>query len=399
MTGSGITLDAMVRHGGEAGWEQRAVAGVPRDDLSPAVGGLDPDRIHPLVFGDGVLDFPVPGMSDTMPYDSTRFRDMTPEQLDAYRGAWRRHVGGVVEKFRPDLIHAHHIWILGSLLKDVAPDLPVVSHCHSTGFRQMTLCPGLADGVKRGCARNDRFVVLHEGHASELRDKLGVGGERIRVVGAGFRDDLFHARGREAAPPADRPRRLLYVGKYSAAKGLPWLLDAFERIAARSNGVELHVAGGGSGPEAEELRSRMEAMAPDVVLHGQLTQPALAELARRCDVCVLPSFYEGVPLVLIEALACGSRLVATRLAGVLDRIEPHVGEALETVPLPRLRGADDPEPDDLPRFIDDLEATLVASLTRPPLGDPAVTLPGALEPFKWGAVFRRVESVWKELVP
>ena len=54
----------------------------------------------------------------------------------------------------------------------------------------------------------------------------------------------------------------------------------------------------------------MLSMAPAVTLHGQLNQPQLAVLMRRCGVCVLPSFYEGLPLVLIEAAACGCRIVA-----------------------------------------------------------------------------------------
>ena len=55
---------------------------------------------------------------------------------------------------------------------------------------------------------------------------------------------------------------------------------------------------------------------------------------RRSTVCVLPSFYEGLPLVLVEALACGCRLVATDLPGVVDELAPRIGAALELVELP-----------------------------------------------------------------
>ena len=90
--------------------------------------------------------------------------------------------------------------------------------------------------------------------------------ERITVVGAGFHDDLFHTRS-----GVERPRgHLLYAGKLAQAKGLPWLLEAVEALAARRPEVVLHVAGGGSGAEAEELRQRMEALGSVVRFHGRL---------------------------------------------------------------------------------------------------------------------------------
>ncbi len=397
LTGSGTTLDALVHHAARAGWEQRAIVGVPVDDPSPAVGQLPPDRVHPLRFGTDELPFDLPGMSDVMPYPSTRFSSMSGVQLDAYRAAWSRHVSAVVDRFAPDVIHAHHVWILGSMLKDLAPSTPVVTHSHSTGLRQMALCPHLAGEVRAGCARNDRFAVLHEGLADDVAAVLGIDRERIEVVGAGFRDDLFHTRGRV---PGDGTR-VLYVGKYAAAKGLPWLLDAVEGVAGRRRGIRLHVAGSGAGSEADALRRRMVGMADRVTLHGQLAPSDLAGLMRRCDVCVLPSMYEGVPLVLAEALACGCRLVSTGLPGVVSQLAPHMGPALEIVAMPRMVGIDTPDPRHMPAFVCRLEDALTAALAAPSVIEElgGEGLGRALRPFTWGTVFQRVEALWRRLLP
>ena len=73
----------MVRHARDAGWDQHVVVGTPADDAHPEVGGLAPDRIHPLRFaaeaeaGGRDVPFAVPGMSDVMPYPSTRFSAMS----------------------------------------------------------------------------------------------------------------------------------------------------------------------------------------------------------------------------------------------------------------------------------------------------------------------------------
>jgi glycosyltransferase involved in cell wall biosynthesis len=141
----------------------------------------------------------------------------------------------------------------------------------------------------------------------------------------------------------------------------------------------------------------MDGIAPAVVQHGQLAQPELADLARRCTVCVLPSLYEGLPLVLVEALASGCRLVATRLPGVEVELAPRFGDSLELVELPRLETVDRPHADDLPDFVDRIESAIENALDQPPLGDPARTMSGALTHFSWGAVFNRVEAVWRTL--
>jgi glycosyltransferase involved in cell wall biosynthesis len=396
LTGSGTTLDALVDRAGLAGWRQRAVVGVPAAAGAPLVGSLEQERIHPLRFGGPALPFDVPGMSDVMPYPSTVFSTMTGAQLDRYRRAWSAHLVALLDRFSPDVIHAHHVWMLSAMLKELAPATPLVIHSHNTGLRQMRLCPHLAGEVRQGCARSDRFAVLHEGLADDLAAALGVPRTRIAVVGAGYREDLFHPRGR--AP--DTRGQLLYVGKYSAAKGLPWLLDALERLVARGEALTLHVAGGGAGEEADALRARMEAMEGCVVLHGQLPQPDLAALMRRCQLCVLPSMYEGVPLVLAEALACGCRLVSTALPGVVGPLAPTMGPALELVSMPGLVGIDVPDSADLPAFVDRLEHAVAASLDRPPVLDELAEdgLARALEPFTWGAVFTRVEALWRGLL-
>jgi glycosyltransferase involved in cell wall biosynthesis len=394
LTGSGITLDAFVRYGAAAGHDQRVVVGVPADDPAPPVGGLASEQIHRLPFGSPPLDFPVPGMSDVMPYASTRFSQLNHAQIDAYRRAWAEHLEPILNDFQPDVIHSHHVWLMSAMLKDLAPRTPVVTHCHATGLRQMELCPHLADDVRAGCSRNDAFIVLHTGDAERLRHDLDLDPARIHVVGAGYREDLFHCRDRDPKPKAT----LLYVGKLSAAKGLPWLLDAFERVLARRPAIRLHVAGSGTGEEVDRLRSRMDRLAPAVVQHGQLAQPELAELARQCTVCVLPSMYEGLPLVLVEALASGCRLVATALPGVTAELVPWLGTSMTTIEPPRLESVDRAVPDDLPAFVDDLEAALEAALDAPPPGDPARTMPEALAHFSWKAVFGRVETVWRSLV-
>jgi glycosyltransferase involved in cell wall biosynthesis len=392
LTGSGITLDALVRHASAAGWRQKCIVGTPIEDPHPQVADLAVEDIAPLAFGRPGLPFPVPGMSDVMPYPSTVFSTMTLEMLQTYRSAWEEHIRTVVSDFHPDVVHCHHLWIVASLLKDIVPMVPVVNHCHATALRQMDLCPELAPSVKQGCQRNELFAVLHGEHKSRLAACLDIDVDRVRRVGAGFRDDVFCV-GQKASP---QRTRVVFVGKYSAAKGLPWLLDAVERLQTRNPELRLDVVGGGSGEEAEDLARRIEGMAPRVVRHGLLSQSELASLFRKAHLCVLPSLYEGLPLVLVEALACGCRAVSTALPGVVEQLAPVFGDAVELIPVPPLTGPDSFAPRAAPAFISDIETALEKSLAREPLD--ASGIEKELDAFRWSTVFRRVEKLWFELL-
>jgi hypothetical protein len=200
-TGSGITLDALVRHAADDGHEQYVVCGVPADDPEPEIGGLPAERILPLRFED-----PLPGMSDVMPYPSTRFSSLSESDVEAYEARWRELLVGLRDRgdIQPDVIHSHHVWLLSALLKDVFPDTPILTHCHATGLRQMELCPHLRERVVTGVGRNERFAALTELHAEKLIDTLDIDSSRVHVVGAGFREDLFPLR----RPPREPPRRL-----------------------------------------------------------------------------------------------------------------------------------------------------------------------------------------------
>ncbi|MCB1161844.1 glycosyltransferase family 4 protein [bacterium] len=387
-TGSGVILAALVEQAGRAGWAQRVLVGLPAEEPLPALAGLEAGGLEALRFGESPLEFPLPGMSDVMPYPSSRFSALSDAQLARYGEAWRARIAAAVAGFAPTVIHSHHVWLLSAAVKDVAPRVPVLTSCHATGLRQAALCPALAPAVREGCRRNERFLVPHREGARALERWLGVPPERIHVQGPGFRDEQFHARDR--APGARGT--VVYVGKLSNAKGVPSLLDAVPELKRRHRDFALHLAGSGGGAEGEALARRASAM-EDVTVHGPLDQAALGALMRRAAVCVLPSFYEGLPLVLMEAAACGCRVVASDLPGLAESLAPSLGEALQRVPLPRMLGVDSPDPLELPAFVERLVEALDAALAAgPPAGPPA----GCAE-HGWPAVFRRIERHWREL--
>ena len=99
---------------------------------------------------------------------------------------------------------------------------------------------------------------------------------------------------------------------------------------------------------------------------GQVSQDDLVRSYNEADVFVLPSFFEGLPLVSIEALACGCKAVLTDLPGIRPWIESQTsGGFIEFVEPPCMHDVDNPIEEDLPAFEERLADALERALAAP----------------------------------
>ncbi len=116
------------------------------------------------------------------------------------------------------------------------------------------------------------------------------------------------------APAPHDGQELLFVGRLAAVKGVPVLLEALRGLP---DGWHLTVIG--DGPDRAALEEQAKGLPVDFV--GYKSQAEVAEALSRTDLFVLPSFAEGVPVVLMEAMASGVPVVTTRIAGVPELVE------------------------------------------------------------------------------
>ena len=398
-TGSGVALLAMVRLGAQTGWRQRVVVGLPGSEPLPEIPPLTPADIFAVRFDQPPLPFALPGMSDIMPYASTRFSSFTQERLEAYLSSFADALEAATTDFRPDLIQCNHLWLLTALARLLFPQTPLCVYSHGTELRQLQQAAQLAPFVLPACAEVDRVFALHAENRDRIMEAYGIAQDRIRIVGAGFREDLF--RPDPECPPAPERSELtvVYAGKISAPKGVPWLIEAFERLTPPAGRrLRLLLAGSSGDPSSEAIR-RQAAGLNNVVFLGALTQAKLAELLKRTDLFVLPSFFEGLPLVVVESLACGCRVVMTDLPGTDDWMpEGLCAEGrVERVPLPRLTGPDTPAAADLPAFVERMAEALNRQLARSVQCRRATTPDCRLEPLSWSGVFEKVLAGYREL--
>ena len=215
------------------------------------------------------------------------------------------------------------------------------------------------------------------------------------VTGTGYRQDLFC----RSLTDKEKIPTIIYAGKLSRAKGVPWLLKAFAEIKDES---VLWLAGSGDGPESENIRTTA-AVTPNVELLGALTQPELAARFQRAHILVLPSFYEGLPLVLLEALACGCRVVVTDLPGIRELLiaETIAEGVVSCIPLPPLTGPDTLETEHEKPFLSDLKKSLSEQLERVREQQfiCSLKLQKRLDETGWHQVFNQIKKVYNEVIP
>ncbi len=114
--------------------------------------------------------------------------------------------------------------------------------------------------------------------------------------------------------------KLLFVGRLAPVKGLPILLRALEPLKAAHADLHLTVIGDGPGRKALQSQADAAGLSEHVSFVGYRSQSEVAEALVAADMLVLPSFAEGVPVVLMEAMAAGRPVVATHIAGIPELV-------------------------------------------------------------------------------
>ena len=385
-TGSGVFLTELVKGFAGLGCDQAVVCGTVRQDTLP----FGPEiSLFPVYYDSPELPFPVCGMSDEMPYESTRYRDLDGRMTEQLLDAFRRKIREAVETFRPDVILCHHLYFLAALIRQMYPGIPVFGQCHGSDLRQMETNEWQREWIKSQIAGLDGIFALHEAQKRQICRVFDLPAQRVRVVGTGYNSDIFFRENRDSRNP--EKIRCLFAGKLSEKKGIYSLLEALPYLRHPEK-MEIYLAGGCSSEEELEHLRRMAQGAPCAVTFlGKLDQKGLAHQMNGCDVFVLPSFYEGLPLVLIEAMACGMNTICTDLLGIRPWLDQAVPEHRGVfVAPPQMRDTDEPIPSELPAFQRRLAEAMecVAALPKPD--------PEWVRHLSWTALCRKLREIFED---
>ena len=391
-TGSGVYFSNMVEGFKKYDHEQKALFG-DQDGYQWNV--LDKRDQYPIIFKTKELPFPIVGMSDVMPYENTTYSSMTEEMIIAWKEAYITKLMKIKKNFQPDIIFAHHLWILTSLVRQVFPDIKIIGICHNTDLRQARMNPEIKDKYVNKINRLDYIFSASEDQKHEIVEEYGVDIKRIIAVGGGFNQDIFYF-------PKEKNRsdkiKLVFCGKIDPSKGIYELIEVYKSLGLED--ITLDIIG---NPNEENKKKMEEYIKGDnsVRLYNVKNQMELGDELRFKDIFLMPSYYEGLGLMAIESLACGLYVVATEIEALMSLLGDEIADSgiIKYVPLPRIYDTDKPVKEDLPEFKENLKQAILAQIEKVRYKkDTPKLMEDKIKTFSWEGLVHNMNTIITSIV-
>jgi glycosyltransferase involved in cell wall biosynthesis len=208
----------------------------------------------------------------------------------------------------PDVVYAHFL-VPAGLIASLAGRAPLVVTAHGRDVRNIGAIPGVAAATRLVVRRADAVICVSQYLQRELETKLPGARGKVEVVSSGVDRERF-----AVAPAPEGPPGFLCVGAFDERKNVVRLADAFARLE------EGTLTFAGDGP----LRSRLEGRERVRVL-GRVPHDEIPRLLAESRVLAQPSLVEPLGQALLEAMACGRSVVATRIGGPPEFVPPEAG--------------------------------------------------------------------------
>jgi glycosyltransferase involved in cell wall biosynthesis len=205
-------------------------------------------------------------------------------------------------------VYAHFL-VPSGLIASLAGRAPLVVTAHGRDVRNIGAIPGIASATRLVVRRAAAVVCVSDYLRRELETKVPETRGKVEVVSSGVDRERFAVTDAPSGPPG-----FLCVGALDERKNVVRLADAFARLGDGT------LTFAGDGP----LRSRLEGRA-NVRLLGRVPHDEIPRLLAESRVLAQPSLVEPLGQALLEAMACGRSVVATRIGGPPEFVPPEAG--------------------------------------------------------------------------
>jgi glycosyltransferase involved in cell wall biosynthesis len=211
-------------------------------------------------------------------------------------------------RFRPDVVYAHFL-VPSGLIASIAGGAPLVVTAHGRDVRNVGWLPGIGAATRFVVRRSATVIAVSDYLRRELETKVPEARGKTEVVDSGVDLERF-----TVGPAPDDGPRYLCIASLIRRKNVLRLADAFQRVG---KGTLTFV---GDGP----LRAQLEGL-PGIDLAGRIAYDGIPEQIARSHVVCQPSLIEPFGQALLEAMACGRSVVATRIGGPPEFVPPEAG--------------------------------------------------------------------------
>jgi glycosyltransferase involved in cell wall biosynthesis len=254
-----------------------------------------------------------------------RGHDVDRAVLDSRAGGKLRYLElarRTLRSRRPDVVYAHFL-VPSGLIAALGVRAPLVVTAHGRDVRNIGWLPGIRAATALVVRRATTVICVSEYLRRELETKLPEARGKTEVVSSGVDLEQFAVE-----PAPNGPPRFLCVGALEERKNVVRLADAFARLAEGT----LTFAGGGA------LRARLEGR-DGVRLLGRVPHAEVPRLLAESHVLCQPSLIEPLGQALLEGMASGRSVVATRIGGPPEFVTPEAGVLVDPLDVDALAGA------------------------------------------------------------
>lgn len=292
-------------------------------------------KIHPIFFKykdniEGQLDFNVPCF-DQYPTSDVVFYNLSQKQLKEYEEEFRKVLKEEIENFKPDIIHTQHIWIWSSIVTEY--NLPTAITSHGSDMMGYNIDNSFGVYCEKAIENCDKIITISKKNNEVVLENFPQAKNKSITLKNGYDTQIFHLKNlkkqevlKEFGINKDYKKIVLYAGRLTENKGIDVLLNA-ANIYEDEDTITIIAGGGGLLGDLKKQASELNLK--NIAFVGDQTQENLSKLYNIADVLAVPSRVEGFGLVAIEALACGTPVVATNKGGMTDFINDKVGALVD----------------------------------------------------------------------
>jgi glycosyltransferase involved in cell wall biosynthesis len=241
----------------------------------------------------------------------------------------RGRLGGKLAGVHVNMAERLSLWRKSAILVTCrALGVPAVLHLHAAQLHHYyRALPSVLQRLTRWVfSLPESVVVLGTAARTFVTEELGVPPQRVEIVINGVPEPVSVPHRRPASPDM---RKVLFLGNLSERKGVSDLLRALARPGFDTAKLQVCLAGGGEVP-AYQAMARILGVESFVQFEGWCDQARVAELLAQADVLVLPSYDEGLPLVILEALAHGVAVVCTPVGEIPSALSDGINALFVT---------------------------------------------------------------------
>ena len=219
-----------------------------------------------------------------------------------------RTTRAAARRFQPDVVYAHFLVPTG-LIGAIAGGAPLVVTAHGRDVRNVGWLPGIGFATRFVVRRASAVIAVSDYLRRELETKVPEARGKTEVVDSGVDLERFFV-----TPVPEGDPRFLCIASLIPRKNVLRLADAFARVG---RGTLTFI---GDGPLRAQLQGRSR-----VELVGRIAYEQIPEQIARAHVVCQPSLIEPFGQALLEAMACGRSVVATRIGGPPEFVPPEAG--------------------------------------------------------------------------